>query len=237
MTDLTIFDGSVQFIDSLVNFSEENADTFNTGASPTDPCLWDGSCPLPVHGYGSIGDEVEQKGLLPPAVVLIVQILSSVWKSLALTLVGLPIQIVLWAFTLADITWSNLFRVLLGTWCKPCAWVVVWLFKVATFPLLVLGWVFRIFLAIVGFTIDGWMLFFGGSGCFLRWGYDCTAKKYSEREYWQMGTLPFWLRDPSTLLPSIPQGSFLDSVKDHFEMPLELEGGQESCPEEAKFSV
>ena len=66
-------------------------DTFNTGASPTDPCLWDGSCPQPDHNYGAIGDNIERKGLLPPSVVLIVQILSSVWKLLALSLVGLPI--------------------------------------------------------------------------------------------------------------------------------------------------
>ena len=52
-----------------------------------------------------------------------------------------------------------------------------------------------------------------------------------------MGTLPFWLRDPSVLLPGLPQGSFLDSVKSHFEMPEELEGGLESCPDEVRYSV
>ena len=82
--------------------------------------------------------------------------------------------------------------------------MVVWIFKVATFPVLALGWAFRVFLAVVGFFIDGWMLFFGGSGCFLRWGYDCNVKSFKEREYYQMGTLPFWLRDPTTLIPGIP---------------------------------
>ena len=81
------------------------------------------------------------------------------------------------------------------------------------------------------------MLFFGGSGCFLRWGYDCHVKKYKDRAYYEMGTLPFWMRDPSVLLPNIPQGSFLDSVKDHFEMPEELIGGVETCPKQAKISV
>jgi hypothetical protein len=110
--------------------------------------------------------------------------MSSVWKALALTLVGFPVQILLWVFTLADIAWSNTFRILLGTWCKPCAWVFVWLFKVTTFPLLILGWSFRILLGVVGFAVDGWMLFFGGSGCFLRWGYDCHVKKFNERSYY-----------------------------------------------------
>ena len=110
-------------------------------------------------------------------------------------------------------------------------------FKVVTFPLLLIGWAFRILLGLVGFTVDGWMLFFGGSGCFLRWGYDCGVKKLSERKYYEIGTLPFWMRDPSTLLPNIPQGSFINSVRDHFEMPEELIGGEESCPQEAKTSL
>ena len=237
MTDLALFDGLLQLSNVFTQLQQDTESTFNTGASPTDPCLWDGTCPLPLHTVVNIGDKVERKGLLPPAIVFIVQILSSVWKGLALTLVGFPFQILIWSFTVLDIAWSNFFRIVLGTWCKPCAWVLVWLFKVATFPLLVLGWSFRIFLAVVGFAVDGWMLFFGGSGCFLRWGYDCNVLKYHERSYYQMGTLPFWLRDPSSLLPGIPQGSFLDSVKLHFEMPEDLEGGEQSCPEEAKISV
>ena len=45
------------------------------------------------------------------------------------------------------------------------------------------------------------------------------------------------MRDPSVLLPGIPQGSFMDSVKDHFEMPEYLIGGLETCPEKAKISI
>ena len=57
MTDLILIDSSTQLIDNFFSqLQAENAGTFNTGASPTDPCLWDGSCPQPVHGYGSIGD-------------------------------------------------------------------------------------------------------------------------------------------------------------------------------------
>jgi hypothetical protein len=172
---------------------------------------------MPKHNSGNTAPEnTEPTGLLPKPIVFIVQIMSSFWKALALSLIGLPMQIIVWIFTIVDIAWSNFFRIVLGTWCKPCAWVVVFFFKVATFPLLLLGWSMRILLGVTGFVIDGWMLAFGGSGCFLRWGYDCSVKKLSEREYWEIGTLPFWIRDPSTLLPSIPQGSWIDSVKNHF---------------------
>ena len=101
MTDLALFEEAHYTI-----LQQTQDSTYNTGASPTDPCLWDGSCPMPVHSYGQIGENIERKGLLPPAIVLLVQIFSSVWKALALTLVGFPIQILLWVFTIADIAWS-----------------------------------------------------------------------------------------------------------------------------------
>ena len=89
MTDLALFSDIHNTVFSSLQQAQDSS--YNTGASPTDPCLWDGSCPMPVHSDGQIGDNIERKGLLPPAIVLLVQILSSVWKAFALTLVGFPI--------------------------------------------------------------------------------------------------------------------------------------------------
>jgi hypothetical protein len=63
--------------------------------------------------------------------------------------------------------------------------MAIWAFKIPTFPIIILGWFFHILIESMGFLIGGWMLFFGGSGCFLRWGYDCHfSKRFGDRSYW-----------------------------------------------------
>ncbi len=203
MTDLALF-SEIQLGNLLPMLQQSTTTPINNGASPTDPCLWSGTCSMPTHGLSNTGSGSSNGGLLPPAIVLVVQMASSVWKLLVLSLVGFPIQLLLWVFSVLDIAWGQLFRVLLGSFCKPCAWIAIWVFKGATFPILLFGWMFRIFTGVVGFMVDGWMLFFGGSGCFLRWGHDCSVKRMKERRYWEIGHLPFWLRDPTVLLPNLP---------------------------------
>jgi len=65
----------------------------------------------------------------------------------------------------------------------------------------------------MGFLVDGWMLFFGGSGCYLRWGYDCWfAKRFRYKNYWEIASLPVWMRNPSDSFVKDPSLSFTDSL-------------------------
>ena len=88
-------------------------------------------------------------------------------------------------YILVDYGFDLFVRLFLGTVCKPCAWLAIWSFKLPTFPIILFGWFFRIMIETMGLMVDGWMLFFGGSGCYLRWGHDCWfARRFKDRSYW-----------------------------------------------------
>ena len=159
----------------------------------------------------------EGTGSLPGIVVFLVNLVASLEQIFILTLVGWPIQILLWVVTLVDVIWSNTLRFLIGSWSKLLAYVFIFPVKIVLLPFTFFGWAYRIFFAVAKFPINGWMLFFG-NGCFLRWGNDCSAKKWSEREYYNIFTLPWWMRDPESLMPKLPEGSIADSLAEHFEI-------------------
>ena len=140
-------------------------------------------------------------GMLPHSVVFTVQIISSIWKLMIIALVGLPWQLMIWLYILIDFAYDSLVRLFIGNICVPCAWVFILLFKLPSLVIILPGMVFRVVIAFMGALVDGWMLFFGGSGCFLRWGYDCQfAKRFKDKSYWQILDLPIWLRDPTRVL-------------------------------------
>ncbi len=90
-----------------------------------------------------------------------------------ISLVGIPWQTIIWLYIALDFVYDLTVRLFVGNICIPCAWVFIWLWKIPTSPIILLGLAFRVLIAFMGAIVDGWMLFFGGSGCFLRWGYDC----------------------------------------------------------------
>ena len=138
--------------------------------------------------------------------------LAFIVEALSLSLIGWPLKLITMSFTLIDVIMSNAVRFLIGSWLKPLAYVFIVPIKFALLPFTLLGGLMNVFFAVFTFPLTGWMFFFG-NGCFLRWGNDCTTKRWSERKYYQKFTLPFWMRDPTSLIPEIPQqGSFLDSV-------------------------
>lgn len=104
------------------------------------------------------------------------QILSGIWKALAIGMVGFP-----WWFLLATIAafdwvldWVFLFT--FGLFCTPCAGFFIWVVNIAFLPFSIWGYIYRFFLEIYGLFIDGWMLPFG-NGCFLRWGNQCWLQR------------------------------------------------------------
>lgn len=161
---------------------------------------------------------LNDKGLIPYWLVVCVQVVSGTIRVLVGGLIGIPFNLLILVFTAFDYFWSQiLVRYAIGTFCEPCAWIFIWIWKLPTFPILLLGWIVRFSNSFIQFMVDGWMLFFGGSGCFLRWGYDCQhVIRFKDRHYYQIGQLNFWMRDLTFSLSSSPKYSFRESVQNHF---------------------
>jgi len=116
--------------------------------------------------------------------------LSALWEAHIIVIVTLPY----WSFLailalvdwLLDWVWLGLF----GWWCTPCAGFFIWTFNIAYIPFQLLAWAQRFRLETYGLLIDGWMLFFGFSGCYLRYGNDCLFDRSWEsrnmRTIWDM---------------------------------------------------
>ena len=80
--------------------------------------------------------------------------------------------------------------------------------------------------------VDGWMLLFGGSGCFMRWGYDCWVPRLMDRKYWQVGQLAFWQRENTEQEEEM---SFMDAIKARF--PVAAEEEDATCPYTNRFEA
>ena len=196
-------------------WSNECHPCFYNGTCP--PCYFDNSCwetkPKPIDKTGPEQHNKEkpieadaQDGRLSPGIVLTFMILSAIWKLAIISLIGTGLQIIIELYILIDWIWDLFCRFLI----KPIlteygAIIFIWLFKIPTLPILIVGAFFRLFLEIMGFPISGWMLFFGGSGCFLRWGNDCWfATHLSEKRYWQIADLPIFMKQPFVNLFHVP---------------------------------
>ena len=85
---------------------------------------------------------------------------------------------------LVDIVFDYFWYLIFFAFCKPCAYVFVWILNIATLFPHVMWYYQRLMLELVGFIFDFWTLFFGGDGCFLRWGQDCWfAKRIRDRDH------------------------------------------------------
>merc|ERR1712151_551437 len=78
---------------------------------------------------------------------------------------------------LTDFIWDWLWYGIFFAFCKPCAYVFIWILNVPMMFIHVNWWYQRFQLELVGFIVDFWTLFFGGDGCFCRWGQDCWFAK------------------------------------------------------------
>jgi hypothetical protein len=98
-------------------------------------------------------------------------------------------------FTVALIDWllDLVFLGLFGWWCLPCAGIFIWLINLVMIPFMLLGWLQRFWLETFGLVVDGWMLFFGFSGCYMRIGKHCYLNpKRKERPMRKMMDIPWF---------------------------------------------
>ena len=135
-------------------------------------------------------------GMLPDFVVWTFQILGLVWELLFVVLYGSIPQTIFTGWFFVDLVIDSLVRLLLGSWCKPCAWVVIWVVNVPGIIFWFFGGLWRIVVQTWGLPVDGWMLLFEGSGCYLRFGHDCRyVKRFKNRSYWEIFDVPVWIRE------------------------------------------
>lgn len=183
---------------------------------------------MPQHLLREDDEEEEETeegtGWLPAAIVFPVMVGAAVWKGMVISLIGIAWQFIIWAYILLDFVYDSVVRLFIGSICAPCAWLFIWAFKLPTFPLVIFGWFFRIMTESMGALVSGWMLFFGGSGCYLRWGYDCWfATRFHEKSYWEIADLPVWMRrlaNPDTLFVKDAEMTFSESLHEFFSIPM-----------------
>ena len=124
----------------------------------------------------TMNEPTVQSGLLfelPWYVVVPVQIAAFAWEFGVVSMITLPWWSIIAAFASIDwlLDWVFLFTI--GLVCNFCAGIFIWVINIAMIPLLIAAWVQRAFLETFGLIIDGWMLVFNWSGCYLNIGKHC----------------------------------------------------------------
>lgn len=154
-------------------------------------------------------EEEETGGWLPAYVVYPVLFASWLWEMQLVFMVTLPWWFGLFVFALFDYVLDFVFWLLFGWYCSFCAGLFIWIVNLIHLPFTLLGWIQRIFLETFSFFIDGWMLFFGGSGCYLFIGYDCLLP--SSSMYWILD-IPWFTSDVDGKFPGT---SLLATMTEH----------------------
>ena len=209
-----------------------------------DECQWDNSCDQPrrceswddeciaqekqrkaaeaaaaAEVAEEEGNEEEGGSAIPLAISGPLVLASNIYKIMVISLIGLGLQFFLWGYIILDKILDYAIRLSLGLVFKPLAWLAIWAFKLPTFPIIIMGWVWRILIELLAFPLAGWMVPFG-AGCFLRWGPQCSpfTKKFDERSYWEIADLPFFVAtDP--LRQAGANAGLIAMTKAHFAVP------------------
>jgi len=64
-----------------------------------------------------------------------------------------------------------------GQVCIHCAAALIWIINIIYLPFYLLAWVQRFFVETFGLIIDGWMLLFNFSGCYVFFGRHCWSRR------------------------------------------------------------
>ena len=134
-------------------------------------------------------------GGLPVFIVVFVQLLAFIWEFGVVAIVMLPWWSILFSIALFDwlLDW-----VFLGLffWCDFCAGIFIWTINIIMLPFMFWGYLQRAYLETFGLIIDGWMLIFSFSGCYLRFGRHCWFVKWpSDRNMRTFWDIPIMNKD------------------------------------------
>ena len=140
--------------------------------------------------------------MLPWFVVIPVQLLSMFWELGVVAIVTLPFWSILASFAIVDWILDWVFLYTVGLVCRPCAGIFIWILNILFLPLMILGYVQRLYYETFGLVIDGWMLAFKFSGCYWIFGHHCwhtpRPKHRNMRTLWDIPLL-WWNGDINSL--------------------------------------
>ena len=140
----------------------------------------------------------ERGGLLPWFLVVPVQLAALFWELGVVAILTLPWWSIIASFALLDWALDWVFLLTLGLFCKPCAGLFIWVLNIAMLPIMLLGWVQRFFYESFGLIIDGWLLIFGFSGCFWKFGHHCWhTPRMKHRKLATFFDIPLLFSEPS----------------------------------------
>ena len=105
--------------------------------------------------------------------VVPVQLAAVAWELGVVGIVTFPWWSIIVVIATVDWIIDWVFLLTIGLVCKFCAGIFIWVINIAMIPLMILAWVQRAFLETFSFIIDGWMLVFNWSGCYLNIGRHC----------------------------------------------------------------
>ena len=139
----------------------------------TIPLYWT-AVPCDIYAVLAPAPEEEDEGFaLPLYVVLPVQATALLFELLALMFIGLPYFLIFFTLAAIDFILDWVFWLLFGWYCPACAGIIIWIINIAYLPFWLMAWVQRLIYETYTLPIDGWMLFFGFSGCYLFIGKHC----------------------------------------------------------------
>lgn len=130
------------------------------------------------------------------------QITSAVFEMHVVVLAIFPWWLLGIMVIFTDFLIDGFWWLLFNWFCDICAYIFVWIFNIAMLPFHMMFWYQRVHLELVGFLFDGWLLFMGWDGCFLRWGQHCWfAKRINEKgPYGYMDLVWLTLSNPGAIL-------------------------------------
>ena len=171
------------------------------------PCEEDDGGDAPSGGGG---EEEEASGWLPWWIVYPVQFIAWLWDMHIVMIIIFPWWLMLFSVAMIDYVLDLVFWLLFGWYCEFCAGIFIWIVNIAHLPFWIWGWLQRIFLEVFSFIIDGWMLFLGGSGCFLWFGYDCHLMGWEM--YW-IFDVPWFTADLETFTAELNEKLSIPKVE------------------------
>ena len=103
-----------------------------------------------------------------------------------------PSSVIFFALAAVDLVLDWLFLFTLGLVCKPCASLLIWIVNLIYLPFYVLAYIRKVWLETFGLVIDGWMMIFNFSGCYIMFGRHCWARR--SNWLWTYYDIPFFKR-------------------------------------------
>ncbi len=118
-------------------------------------------------------EEDTGRGGLPAIIVAPFMLASDIMKFSMAFIANTTTVAFFSAFALVDWLLDIVFMFTLGLICRPCALLLVWIVNLAYLPIYFLAQIHRFFMETMGLIVDGWLLIFNFSGCYMFIGRHC----------------------------------------------------------------